>query len=64
MLMDRDKLPLRLADGEELALIEALVEGWLDAEAEVLNEKLPLLLCDELSLVDALALADLDGTAD
>jgi hypothetical protein len=38
LLEDRDKLPLRLADGEELALIETLMEGWLDADDEVLSE--------------------------
>jgi hypothetical protein len=64
LLMDRDKLPLRLVDKEVLELIETLVEGWLDADDEVLSEELPLLLRDELPLEDALALADEDGTTD
>jgi hypothetical protein len=60
-LADGERLPLWLLDADELLLIETLVEGWVDADAEVLRDELPLLLSEALPLEDALSLEDADG---
>jgi hypothetical protein len=64
LLPDAEREALAEDEREDEALLEILVEGWLDADDDTLNEELPLLLSDELSLADELALTELEGTTD
>jgi hypothetical protein len=63
-LAEDERLPLWLLDADPLPLLETLADGWLDADAEVLRDALPLPLSEELRLDDALSLEDADGCVD